>query len=144
MDLSHHNRTTSIKIDKCAAIVRKFESGELPEHNAISQLQELAGRPIDPDWLRNYWRSESTDSFIERLLATKLLDWQSITDSQAEALIAEYLDTSNTARRDTIENAINRRYRKPSGTLSDLVFQRDISEPKRILEELKKHTTIAI
>ena len=124
------------------AIIESFEQGTVPEAFALARLQEVTGRTVDSDWLRNYWRSESREDFVDRLCAEAIPDCERITDSDALALIAEYLQTDSPGRRDSIEAALDRRYGKPIGTVSDLVFQRDLSVPGRILEELKKDTRI--
>ncbi|MEZ5427257.1 MAG: hypothetical protein R2747_13390 [Pyrinomonadaceae bacterium] len=124
------------------AIVESFEREEITEVVALARIRKLTGRGIDGDWLRNYWRSESVEDFVDRLCAEPIRDWERITDEEALALMAEYLETQSPGRRDSIEEALDRRFGKPAGTLSDLVFQRDFSDPDSILEELRRDTRI--
>lgn len=123
-------------------IIQSFEKGAMTEAAALARLNEVTGREVDGDWLRNYWRSESLGDFVERLCAEPIRDYQRITDVDALALIEEYLLTDNPGRRDSIEEALDRRYGKPRGTMNDLVFQHDLSEPSQVLEELKRDTRI--
>lgn len=124
------------------AIIESFEAEEITEAEALAKLKEATGRVVDAGWLRHYWRSESLEDFVDRLCARPIAGWQELTDSDAMALIAEYFQTESQGRRDSIEEALDRRFGKPTGTLSDLIHQRDISEPGRILEELKRDTRI--
>ena len=124
------------------AIIESFESEEIREVVALARIRELTGRDIDGDWLRNYWRSESIEDFVDRVCAEPIRDYERLTDADALALIAEYLLTQSPGRRDSIEEALDRRFGKPTGTISDLVFQRDLSDPSSILEELKRDTRI--
>ena len=126
------------------AIIESFEDGTVPEAAALARLQEVTGQTVDPDWLRNYWRSESREDFVDRLCAEPIPNYERITDADALTLIAEYLQTDSPGRRDSIAAALDRRYGKPSGTVSDLVFQRDISVPSTILDELKKDSRICL
>src|SRR6266498_2693913 len=129
------------KMKQVTMILKSFERGELPEREVVSRLKDLTGRLIDADWLRNYWRAESVEDFVDRLCAAPIENWQMITDSQAEVLIAEYLGGVSPGRRESIEAAIDRRYNKPSGTLNSLVFHSDLHDPRQILNELKKDTS---
>ena len=124
------------------SLVEDFEAGRLSETDVLKRLQEITGRSIDSYYLRNYWRSESIDDLVDKLCAKTIKDWQAITEAEAEELICEYIVTESPGRRDSIEVAIDRRFGKASGFLSDLVFQRDIDDPKAILSELKKDTVI--
>ena len=63
--------------------------------------------------------------------------WVGLTDEEVSQVIEMGLGV-----RDSIETALDRRFGKPTGTISDLIFQRDLSEPSRILEELKRDTKI--
>jgi hypothetical protein len=128
--------------DQVTAIIESFEDGDMPESDAVAQLQALTGRVVDADWLRNYWSSESLEDFVDRLCAESIADWRQISDDQALKLIAEYIQTESRGRQDSIEEALDRRFGKPTGTLSNLVRMRDLSEPSEILGELKKDTRI--
>ena len=129
-------------ISHVTGIIESFEEGTITEAVALTRIQEATGRAVDADWLRHYWRSESLENFVDRLCAAPIADWQQLRDSDALALIAEYFQTESPGRRDSIEVALDRRFGKPTGTLSDLIHQRDISEPSSILEELKRDTRI--
>jgi hypothetical protein len=84
------------------------------------------------------------ENFVDRLCAKPIENWQTLTESESEALISEYLQTQSPGRRDSIESAMDRRYKKPSGTLNELAFQKDLNDPKRILDELKKATAMQL
>ena len=121
-------------------VIRGFESGAIRESEAIAEIRDLTGRKIDEDWLRNYWRSEPTEDFVDRLCAKPIDDWETMDDAKAVELIAEYVVGESPGRRDSIETALSRRYRKSEGFLSGLVFQHDMSDPQTIIAELKKDT----
>jgi hypothetical protein len=124
------------------AIIESFENGEIAEAVALARIRELTGREIDGDWLRNYWHSESIEDFVDRVCAEPIRDYERITDADALALIAEYLQTQSPGRRDSIEDALDRRFGKPTGTVCGLVHHRDASDPSGILAELKRDTRI--
>lgn len=124
------------------AIIESFEKAQIEEAVALARIRDITGREIDGNWLRNYWRSESIQDFVDRICAEPIHDVERITDSEALALIAEYLQTQSPGRRDSIETALDRRFGKPTGTISDLVFQRDLSDASSILEELKRDSRI--
>jgi hypothetical protein len=128
--------------ERVTAIIESFENGSITESAAVTALRELTGKEVDGSWLRNYWRSEDLEDFVGRLCAESIANWERITDSDAVVLIAEYLETQSRGRQDSIEEALGRRYGKSTGTLSDLVFQRGLSDPSAILAELKKDTRI--
>ena len=128
--------------ERVIAVIESFESGTVTESAALAALRELTGKDVDGDWLRNYWRSEDLEDFVDRLCAESIPDWESITDSDTVTLIAEFLQTEKPGRQDSIEEALDRRYGKPTGTLHGLVFRRGLSDPSVILAELKKDTRI--
>jgi len=123
-------------------IVENFENKTITEAVALARLRELTGRDVDGDWLRNYWRAESLEDFVDRLCAEPIRDYDRITDTDALDLIAEYLQTDSPGRRDSIEEALGRRFGKPTGTVSGLVFLRGLTDRSGILQELKKDTRI--
>lgn len=123
-------------------IVQSFESGAITCDIAVDKLHKVTGHKVDPAWLCNYWSSESEEDFIDRLCADEIASSDVIDDSDALTLIAEYQQTSSAGRRDSIEAALERRYGKPTGMLRELVFIQGVSEPIKILVELKKDTRI--
>jgi hypothetical protein len=127
---------------KVTAIIASFEKNEIDEAVALTRIRDLTGREIAGDWLRNYWRSESIEDFVDRLCAEPIRDVQRITDADALGLITEYLQTPSPGRRGSIETALERRYGKPNGTVCDLVDHRNVSDPSIILAELKRDTRI--
>ena len=123
-------------------IVENFENKTITEAVALARLRELTGRDVDGDWLRNYWRAESLEDFVDRLCAEPIRDYDRITDTDALDLIAEYLQTDSPGRRYSIEEALHRRFGKPTGTVSGHVFLRGLTDRSGILQELKKDTRI--
>jgi len=123
-------------------IIEDLERGAMPEGIALSELRRITGRDIDPDWLRNYWRSESLDEFVDRLCAPPITDWQKLDDEAALLLISEMMATNSPGRRDSIDDALSKRYGKPHGYLMDLVCYKNLSSLKMIMQELKKDTKI--
>ena len=124
------------------AVIESFESGLISESQAFTKLKELTGRDVDSGWLKNYWRSESLDEFVDRLSAEPIKNCEQISDSEALNLIAEFLNTNSPGRRDRIEEALDCRFGKPHGTICELVFQGEQTEPERILDLLKADTRI--
>ena len=124
------------------AIVDAFEREEISEAEALARIHELTGKEIDGHWLRNYWRSESTEDFIDRLCAEPILNFERITDAEALSLIEEFLQTQSPGRRDSVAEALERKFGKPTGQVYGLVYQRDLSDPDEILAELKNDTRL--
>lgn len=125
-------------------IIEHFEAGRIAEGEALGLLEALTGRAVEAGWLREYWRSESIDDLIDRLCAGPISNWQTLTDDDVEALIAEFIAGVRPGRHDQIEDALAKRFRKSRGTLIDLVDQKGLSEPKEILRELKKDAVVYV
>lgn len=79
-------------------IVQRYEEGAITDMEAAAKLQELTGREVHLDWLREYWRSESMEEFVDRLCAEPIRDWAQITDVSALDLIAEFIATESPGR----------------------------------------------
>ena len=125
--------------ERVTAIIESFEEGSISEATALERIKELTGNKIDS---RNYWSSESIEDFVDRVCAEAIADWERITDTEALALIAEFLQTGSPGRRDSIDAALAKRYGKPIGAVVQLVFRRGLSQPNEVLNELKKDTRI--
>lgn len=72
-----------------------------------------------------------------------IADWASIDDARAVLLIKEILaNITNDNIVDRNSDALEKRYRKPTGFISDLIFYKDPIDEQAILALLKKDTTI--
>ncbi|HEX7861108.1 MAG TPA: hypothetical protein VF773_12315 [Verrucomicrobiae bacterium] len=138
---SNLNSSPDLKT-QVTAVVESFEDEAITEAEALTQIRELTGKQIDGDWLRTYWGSESLEVFVERLCAQEIPNYSLITDSVAIDLITEFLQTKSQGRRDSIDEALTRRFGKPIGTLRHLVFKQEPADPNAILNELKRDTRI--
>ena len=108
-----------------------------------NRIFQLIGKRIDRYEVENYWRSESLDSYVGRLITKPIDHPEQIDDLKAKELIQEILN--NLANDPIIErnsDALERRFGKSEGTMSDLIFDKGISDVESILMELKKDTII--
>ena len=104
----------------------------------------MTGKIIDRDHLKNYWRSESLEDFAE-ILATRPIDnYEKITSETATKLIEEALLEPGGAIFLRNAEALEKRYRKTEGFLTDHVFQEDIDDLTQILSRLKEDTAIKL
>ena len=125
-------------------IVKRFESGEVDFESTQKSLEELTGKIIDRDHLKNYWRSESLEDFAE-ILATRPIDnYEEITSETATKLIEEALLEPRGAVFLRNAEALEKRYQKTEGFLTDLVFQEGIDDLTQILSRLKEDTVIKL
>ena len=124
------------------AIIQNLENGGDNISDTLNKIKILTGFETDEYTLRNYWTYTSLAEFCESFLTEPITDWEAIDDKRAIDLIQEIFD--NLGKDGIIlrnEAALEKRYRKPSGFVSDLIFQQDL-ELDNILIELKKDTTI--
>jgi hypothetical protein len=122
-----------------------FEQYEMDFINAQTLIQAIkttCEKDVTKTELDNYFRSEDKENFIQRLLTEKIENWQDLDDTKAVKLIEEILE--NVATNDAILSrnmtALEKRYQKSTGALSDLIFHKDITNVDEILAFLKKNT----
>jgi hypothetical protein len=122
-------------------IIDDFENGRLNGQIAIQQIKDLTGELIDIGYLAEYWESEDLDMFVKKLLIEPITDWNKIDDKRAIELIKEIkiniTDDSIVQRNST---ALEKRYGKSSGTVRTKIYHESITDPNKILEELKTET----
>lgn len=126
-------------------IIFDYENKTLSLEKAVSLIEELTSKSIDKYDLDNYWRSTDIDSFVKRLTSLEISDWKSIDDERALELITEILmnitdDSILTRNMDALE----KRYSKSTGKISDWIFYKNITDPIEILQLLKQNTSIAL
>ncbi|SHJ25591.1 hypothetical protein SAMN04488096_1222 [Mesonia phycicola] len=126
-------------------IILELENGNLDIELAISQIKKLSDKEITRYELENYWRSDGLDDFVRIIAMPELKDWKEISDLRALELIKEMIDKINdTALMLRNATALEKRFKKSSGTVMELVFQKGIGSENEILTELKKDTTIKL
>lgn len=125
------------------SIVRAYENDELPREATIEKIEAVSGKHLTAYTLDNYWRSEDLEDFAAVLALAEITDWETIDDGRALELIQEILaDVTNEPILMRNAEALEKRYRKSSGTVMDYIFQDDISNSTEILSLLTKDTTI--
>jgi len=124
-------------------VILRFESGSTSSEAACAEIHRLTGKEIDRFTLCSYSASESLDEFVRRLCQPPIEDWREINDARAIGLIEQIRqDVADDAVFERNAEALEKRYRKPGGTVSDLIFGRHSLTPREILAELKKDTVI--
>ena len=130
---------------KIRKLVIGFENGNESAEKTVENINELSSLKIDVDFLRNYWRSSDLESFVELISTPEIENWTKIDDEYADKLIAEILDNlGNDALIYRNSIALEKRFKKSTGTISDWIFYDDITDRTEILELLKTNTTIQL
>lgn len=131
-----------MSFDKVKQLVLDYESNNISVEQAIEEINKVAVKPVDREWLMSYWNAIDIDEFVELLTLPELNNWKELTDEDSLKLINEALaDISRNAVFQRNAEALERRYSKPEGTISGWVFHEDINEPTELLNLLKKDTT---
>ncbi len=119
--------------------------GQISTEDALSQINELAQTKISHYELVSYSGYTDQDSFVDQITQKPLLNWQDIGDEEAIDLIEEILlNTDNDALLDRNSEALEKRYRKPTGKVRNYIFHEAILTSGDILAELKKDTVFYI
>jgi len=126
-------------------LILDFETRKISADFALTEINKLSNQHVDIDWLSSYNGSMDLDSFVRILTISEIDDWQNITDDIATSLIVEILDNiEDEALIHRNSEALEKRYSKPTGRLSNWIFYENITEPIEILRLLKKNTSIAL
>lgn len=138
-----------LNMDKKYEIVKKiilaFEDNKITAREALKAILENTGKNLTESDLLNYWRSTELDSYVKRLIAVPISDWQQIDDKRALELIMEiFSNIGDDAIFEVNAEALEKRYSKSSGIISDWIFHSDIDNPHKILSLLKTDTTIIL
>lgn len=130
---------------KVRQLINDFESGKISSDIALTEINKLSNVNIDLSWLCSYNSSMDLDMFVRILTIEPIADWQEIDDKRAIEIINETLDSiGDDAVIQRNFEALEKRYSKPTGTLSDWIFQEDIMDSNELLQLLKKNTSIAL
>ncbi|WP_418654501.1 hypothetical protein [Tenacibaculum soleae] len=122
-----------------------FENELESAEKTIEKINKISSNRIDEYSLRNYWRKTDLEDFVEVLSMPQIEKWKEIDDVHADKLITEYKNNlTNDALMNRNATALEKRYKKSNGTLSNWIFYENITDNKKIIELLKKDTTIKL
>jgi len=131
--------------NKVKAIILSFENKEISLEVALKSILDTTQKVIEEYELLNYWRSESIDDYVNRLIAEPISNWEGINDEKALVLIKEIVDNiGNDTILEVNGQALEKRFSKPTGTISDWIFQDDIVDSNEILKLLKEKSTFLL
>lgn len=131
------------KKEELKVVIQDYERGKENEQHTLEKIKQLTGQDCTGAEVRGYRSYTCLDTFCEGLITEPITDWANITDDRALLLITEIL---NNITKDHIihrnSEALEKRYGKKAGFISDLIFYQDITDEPAILKLLKKDTTI--
>ena len=123
--------------------ISDFESGAINLDDSLNKINEISTTEVNAYDLENYWRAESVEDFVKTISIELIKNPQNISDQQAIELIQEILDNiieTSLIHRNSL--ALEKRFKKTSGTVVNYIFHEDITDPKKILTKLKEDTVI--
>ena len=129
---------------KVIEAIRAFEETEATFEQTRDVIMRLTGKEVARYDLENYWKAESVEDFAKMLSTPDLEDWESIDDERALNLIKEALIDPGGVIFMRNAEALEKRYRKTTGFLSDLVFHEDGTCPSELLAKLSEDTVIRL
>ncbi len=136
------NNTNKLKIKD---IILRFEKGEIPVNLAVEEINKIAKKEITEHYLKTYWRFENIDDFITKILIHPIKDWNLIDDKRALLLINEMIENiSENSVFDRNAEALEKRYSKYNGALSNWIFQENITDSLSLLQKLKDDNVIRL
>jgi len=133
------------RFDNIKNLILDYESGNKKQSETIDSINEITVKGIDEYYLNNYWRSDHLDTVVRVLSIDQIDNWADIDDNRALVLIKEILDDLSD---DGIilrnSEALEKRYKKSTGTITDLIFYSNKNSKEEIFSELKKDTIIKL
>ncbi|NME71253.1 hypothetical protein [Flammeovirga aprica] len=133
------------KSEEIKRLIIDFENDKISSEKALIEINKLSNVVVDNFSLQTYNSSMDLEMYVRILTLESIADWQEIDDKRAIDLINEIL-TSTDDDAVLLRNfeALEKRYSKPTGALSDWIFHDDITEANELLLLLKKNTTIIL
>lgn len=130
---------------KVKGTILEFENGKISMDDALKVINELVETKVSAYDLENYWKSRDIDSFVDLITSEVYPDWESIDDQRAIELLkvmVEAPDDELIFQKYSV--ALEKRYGKSEGTISDLIFHDDILDPSDLLNKLKTDDRILL
>lgn len=133
------------KSKKVQQLIEAFEAGNISSETALSEINTISNIEVDLSWLCSYNSSIDLETFVRILTIDPIIDWKEIDDKRAIIILNEILDSlSDDAVIQRNFEALEKRYFKSTGTISDWIFQDDINDPKELLRLLKTNSSIIL
>jgi hypothetical protein len=131
--------------ERIKKIILDYENNLIPTEAALESINSFSNMDVDREWLDSYWNSMSLDEFVRLITISPIDNWKELTDVDSLKLIAEIFDniTDNAIVQRNM-TALEKRYSKPEGTISNWIFYKDINNPVEVLNQLKVNTTISL
>lgn len=124
-------------------LILNYENKKSNLEETIFEVNKISYKNVDTNDLVNYWKNTSLDEFIDQILVKPIEDWEKIDYEKSILLIRDILSNlTNDLIFDRNSEALEKRYSKPKGTLSDWIFIEDISDSFKILKKLKENNVI--
>lgn len=126
-------------------ILSELNIKKISVDEALVRINKITIKEVKEDDIHEYWSYTTLDELINNLLIIPIINWNSIDDDKAILLIKEIL---NNIEDDVIlernSEALEKRYKKSSGTIIDWIFQEDITDSNTILHKLKMDDIIQL
>ena len=131
------------KYDKLESIILNYENDKINIEEALSLINKITSKEVKQDDIVEYWAYTTLKDLIQTLLIEPILDWKYIEDDKAIHMIKEILkNISNSIILERNSEALEKRYKKPSGTIIELIFSKGLDNSEKILEKLKENSII--
>ncbi len=130
--------------EEVTKIIQAYENGEMDLENAAARISAVTNKEVTPFELGTYSSHQSMEDFIQILTFKPIENWEKIDDARARDLIVEMfvmIESHVTQARNG--EALEKRFGKPEGFVSDLIFFQEM-DVEDILGELKKDTVIRL
>ncbi len=123
------------------SLIVSYENEEIGYDELYQKLTEVIELKEDKQEflhsVHTYYGATDLDMFVKCLTIESIKDWHLIDDKKAMELLIAI--KNNICEDDIIlrnSSALEKRFRKPSGTISDFIFYNDLTA-EQILEKLK-------
>ena len=126
-------------------LIKDFEAGNISSEVALTEINKASNTEVNLSWLCSYNSSINIETFVRILTIDPITDWKEINDERAIKILNETIESiGDDAVLQRNFEALEKRYSKPIGRVSNWIFQDDISDPEELLRLLKTVTSIAL
>jgi len=131
--------------ERIKSLVIEFEKNQISSEFALEEINKYSNQRVDIGWLSSYQSSIGLDMFV-RILTIALIEEDCIiNDDKAIVLLQEILNNiGDDALLHMNFEALEKRYSKSTGTISNWIFYEDITDTSYLLKLLKTNSSITL